>query len=847
MPFVIECSDVPPVIFSDETTEYRWLLDGYPAAANSAHRFLKGRLTLRATPAGLVNGSNHVFTFVREPVTVYRNGVDETDLGTIDADALTFTFDTPPATDDSIVGYVLIDILTYQLDEDDQNDGVFTLQVTLADPDDKDLITRDASIRFETGEKISSVWQWQTWLDTAKIRSSEYTLANQSLSPADKVAMTFMSVLQSRLDTSPLNQVVLYDPDKLTVVESDFLNVPDIDGVGHLVTIIAIHGLDLEQILSYMVSVCGFTGHPGYVTNIPNFQIPRIDFQPGEPYWNPIAGEIGIFKPQIEIDADDNFVVREGMNDLLPDTSAARILTVDDVTNLGLSKDIERFKGVLLTYQEKGLGYDYFVDTIVHKDRFRNNVAGRDPFIRQETYLRRFYRRSLPNTPVNTLRIRDNKWVEITALGNVIIAASSEVLTYNQFNLIATKEKRIHSRQKAPQSWVNFSGTLPTAGFDASFEGAEVGFTSDSDDVFETALVLVKTQRELSEYLAHPFQAEAVYLANREAETRGLITRDTDNQQLGQDFDQPLLQAQRAGNLAEGQGSYWGTVGENDEKQEPGPNREVNITTTETDSLNVDEGEALLPADYEDPRRGDIGISTVQVIPKRTYVFDEGDATATKILHLNGGNAPLSILKPLCVRYNRAQFFPGNIQTTVPGIDRSLARGRAIDPRVDGRENVSLGTYRITGRTMSGDNGGRFHRTVLKARQIGSDDVPAVSSVLNDSFSGAFEPSEQRTYSILVPCFVGTQISGNVVADFVVEARHGTGGSWTNIETDAIPLDAWDGTTQTFQVRVTAPSVITTPIVRVFVLTRGPVINVNRMLYLGDRMTYGGDPMIYTN
>jgi hypothetical protein len=819
MPFVIENSDIPDVI-SDESSEYIWLLDGYPAAANGTHRFPKARLSLRSTPTGSVNGSNAVYTFVREPVTVYRNGVDETALGTIDTSDLTFTFNTPPAPGNTIVGYINIDILTYQLEEDDQNDGVFTLQVSLANLDDRDLIVRDSSLRFETGEKISGVWQWQTWLDTAKLRSSEYALANQNLVPVDRVAMTFISLLQSRLDTSPLGQIVLHDPAKITVNEEEFLNLPDIDGVDHPVTIVPTAGLDLYSILAYIANACGFTGTLKYKTNIPNFQIPRIDFKPGEPYWNSVAGEIGIFKPQIDIDADDDLVVREGTTDLLPDTSAARQLTVDDVQNLGLSKDIERFKGVLLTYQESGLGYDYFTDTVVHNDRFRDNVAGRDPFVRQETYIRRFYRRSLPNTPVKTLRVRDNKWVEITALGNLVIAASAELLTYNDFNLIVRREKRVHSRSKAPLSWVTFSNSLPTAGFDPSFSGAEVGFVSASDDTFESALVLVRTEQENITYLGHPYEAESVYMAYREAATRGLITRDADNPQLDQDFDQPLVRAQRAGNLAAGQGSYWGQTGVNWEKQVPGPNREVTITTSETDNLNVDNGEALLPADYEDPRRGDIGISIKQTLPKQIYIFDEGDTTAVKILHLTGGHVPISILKPLCIRYNRAQFFSGNIQTTVPGLDRSLSRGRAIDPRVDGRTSTSLGTFRITGRTISSD--GRFHKTVLKARQIGSDDVPAASSSLNDSFSGAFEPSEQRIYSILVQCFTGTQLSGNVVADFVVEARHGAGGGWTNIETTPIALDTWNGTTQTFQVRITAPSVITSHIVRSFTLTRGP-------------------------
>lgn len=35
------------------------------------------------TPAGSVNGSNAVFTFTSPPIVVYRNGVNETRLGSI--------------------------------------------------------------------------------------------------------------------------------------------------------------------------------------------------------------------------------------------------------------------------------------------------------------------------------------------------------------------------------------------------------------------------------------------------------------------------------------------------------------------------------------------------------------------------------------------------------------------------------------------------------------------------------------------------------------------------------------------------------------------------------------------
>lgn len=56
------------------------------------------------TPTGAVNGTNDDFVFTAPPKVVFRNGVNETRLGTISTN--TFTFDIPPDTGDSIEGIV---------------------------------------------------------------------------------------------------------------------------------------------------------------------------------------------------------------------------------------------------------------------------------------------------------------------------------------------------------------------------------------------------------------------------------------------------------------------------------------------------------------------------------------------------------------------------------------------------------------------------------------------------------------------------------------------------------------------------------------------------------------------
>lgn len=56
------------------------------------------------TPTGTVNGVNDTFTFTAPPISVYRNGVMETRLGSVVGN--TFVFNTPPVQGDDIEGLV---------------------------------------------------------------------------------------------------------------------------------------------------------------------------------------------------------------------------------------------------------------------------------------------------------------------------------------------------------------------------------------------------------------------------------------------------------------------------------------------------------------------------------------------------------------------------------------------------------------------------------------------------------------------------------------------------------------------------------------------------------------------
>ena len=78
---------------------------------------------------------------------------------------------------------------------------------------------------------------------------------------------------------------------------------------------------------------------------------------------------------------------------------------------------------------------------------------------------------------------------------------------------------------------------------------------------------------------------------------------------------------------------------------------------------------------------------------------------------------------------------------------------------------------------------------------------------LVDRIALGLASAASRTYTLEIDCVAGQFLSGESVSDIAVEARHGTGGGWTNIETTPIDMSTWAGSLETFQVRITADTI----------------------------------------
>lgn len=567
-----------------------------------------------------------------------------------------------------------------------------SLSVVGADLGDRNSFTRTTLIKLETEEFLSGSWSTiKTYCEGSVLATLEYNIQNTDDRPDDSFSITVLPLLRQRLDITPEQLVVLYDNTKTTVDEDSLETVPNIDGTDGTVTVTPLAGMTLASVLNYVATALGFSG---YKTNINDSQWPltRVDFPAGQPFWATVAGIIGNHEPKLSIDADNDLVIRDGT---LTNYITSRAMGTSKWKTVKLNKTIERFKGCYLTYQLNESDSDYWAFNVRHTSQWFEGVVNQYPKIESEIWEQKFYKLGFA-TPVN---IRNLKEYHFTYINNsTAIAATGEVFSYLNGQMIR-RDKREFGLMKAPQAWITAQSGIPgpLAGFSASFGGPEEAYTSASDATWTEAVVLTRTERETFSYLSHPFQADSVYLAEHDHWVKGLITVDSDNPQLDEDFEQPLARAQESGNLVEGQGSRYGTTDYKGESQRVLANRKVMIRQRGNTPLNSTAG--IQYQDGEDVRVGDVDVPLIRPVTKSVYVTEGGDATASLWRPIHAGEAPLIIAQPLCIRLNKRQDFPGGIAGELPTYDETMEIGAVIDAQVDGRTSTSLGIYEVTGYT----------------------------------------------------------------------------------------------------------------------------------------------------
>lgn len=76
-----------------------------------------------------------------------------------------------------------------------------------------------------------------------------------------------------------------------------------------------------------------------------------------------------------------------------------------------------------------------------------------------------------------------------------------------------------------------------------------------------------------------------------------------------------------------------------------------------------------------------------------------------------------------------------------------------------------------------------------------------------NNFSFSVNSADEQIMTLQIDCASGKSLRSQTVSDLAVSARHGTSGSWTDLETTGLDLGAWNGSRETFQIRFVAAPV----------------------------------------
>lgn len=548
-----------------------------------------------------------------------------------------------------------------------ENQSTTQLQITLADINDRNAIGRYSSVQFQIGQFIGGDWDWDTWLDVGQVESSQYSLSR------DRDTFTFTGKPESytKLSMTPQSDVVIYDSVRQTLSSDDFEPIPDSDGNLYTVQLQPVANLKLYDLFNRVfVTRMSFDA---WETNIPNFPINQAQFTAGQPYVSTIKGIIGMFQPEFR-EVDGKLWIRDTTANYPNGFPAALDITLNDLTELQVSEEYNRLDAMRLLYSSDRRNYDFTTERTEETVSTVGNWGEPDYQVTTTTRTITEYRRDAQPFIIADEDVKEVHIETVIGIGIYTIYESTETFFYDQMG----------NQTRRTKSVLRMLPDIPNSNTLMLKEAA--------------------TENETWKYRPHPFQAGRKYMSEHSQIENALIAVDSENQQLGQNYERALVDVYRAGNAAESMTTRLGAVRIFEEKQKPLRDGRCRLDRQETDVLakqvTVAESQTV---------SGDIAMNGLVKEQRPMFVFDEENATRTteRVEDFNGGEVPLNILIPLVKRVlKNRKTRPRRISGGLVGYDRRLTSGTSVGLTVRNAEN--LGTFIIEGFNVEGDRNGHF-------------------------------------------------------------------------------------------------------------------------------------------
>jgi hypothetical protein len=650
-------------------------------------------------------------------------------------------------------------VIEYAYNENPNGIGA-SCSFTLADCTERVSITRNSVVNFRIGKVVSAVTTWEKTMNAQRVASFSYNELERTYS------LETVSGLADKFNLAPETDLMIYDPDRspfdATQVESLF----DTSGVEYAVEDFPIEDLDLEQLNDEIwVNRCGFTS---VVCTYPNFIIKQRSFPMGASYWESFRDIFPSLAPPVVEEIGGVLYILDPTAALPSGFPAPPELTLTGTINYTLNGNYSTADAVRMTFQDAL--WDYTENDISVSNEV--TTADTDGF----TY----------NTNIIT-----NHWVYKHS---------------SRPNAVVKRELQAEFRDTYRNPGLDhFKETILTNTFDEYGRISRVtrvnnelvpDLENEGDEVWQEN---VTTEILNAEYGQHPYRMDAQYQKKLSRILTGLTVEDATNTYLGSTFKQSFRDAHRAGNLNSDQ-TYAAnkTLRTFTEKFSPTRDGQIKRDFDGFDNVRGVEMDYL-----SEPRTGAAELDgnnskqqTLIVLPADGDT--KGDGT---FIDLDIKEMPLDDGIPLARRVlKKLTEYPATFTgTQVGAVDFRVRRGWIFEAK--DVNNVSHGYFMVEGYAGQGSvNGG--HTLQIQASQV---------AIIADTEIACYQitiaSAGTKTFSRTIDCVDGYELTSETVADITVEARHSSGGAWTNIETGALDLSTWAGTTETFEIRLTAGTV----------------------------------------
>lgn len=653
---------------------------------------------------------------------------------------------------------------------EDEGSTDYRLAVVLADPADGDLITKDAVIGFSFQRKIANVWTTTTvLLEDGQVDETALEHGRKNGANADVFSFTGQTPLQKRFNVTPLTDLIMFDPQKLTLEAEDFDIVRDTNGNEYQVELMPEHRLKMNTVFEEAFkSRMGFSA---WHSDLPDefIELSRVDFKAGRSMIEEIRSLVGFWSADFQLVGNEIWI-KDGTVEH-PSSLPVRQVTIREgkLKQLNKTEEFERYDGVDLTYNERQLEYD-FVTTRVDSSSSSVDVFGKTTTTTNSKTVYELRRNSQPDRIIS-----ERVWLQdqTVTIDGVTIEERHEHSNYDLYGNEVSRQVIVNAR-------------VPS--------------------IINGIYNLEEVRREDHDwiYRGHPFEKDKIFMWRYTVRVNGLLLVDTQNPMLGRPAIQEYLTAYRSLNLAEGQTTYRDAIEHSFEEYTPRRDKMVSVRRQ-----RVHYPSQTVENETEEVKAGDIGISTLIGVENRTWVMPRGTDrrdTPDKLLDLDAGEVPLRFAVPASRRHlSMLQNLPGRVSATAIDFDESIIKGTTVNFR--GRGGVDLGICRIMGRRLSIRP--RAWTASYTARQVGVSNEYILVDNEDPHMPAeiAMDSNEQHTITVRFECFAGYSIRCTTVAGLTVEMRAVGDVSWIDIESTPIDMTPYALTIQEFQVRLTTGTI----------------------------------------